>query len=215
MLFSLQAFGYGAIFFPQEEMTKLQQCVALQDPIFESAFQALIQDANSDLSAGPYSVINKKIIPPSNDKHDYMSQARYWWPSSSGSHRIPYIQRDGELNPEIWGDAFDFNEKMKMQQACVRLSFAYQLTSEERYAQKAIELLRVWFINPDTKMNPNLNHGQSIPGICSGRGNGIIETSQFPLLFDAISFLARLNTGRCAIKMDFKSGRRLFRMAIA
>ena len=40
-----------------------------------------------------------------------------------------------------------------------------------------------------TKMNPNLRYAQAIPGRNNGRGAGIIETSQFPELIDAVGML--------------------------
>jgi hypothetical protein len=41
------------------------------------------------------------MTPPSGDKHDYMSQAPYFWADPSKPGGLPYIRRDGERNPEI------------------------------------------------------------------------------------------------------------------
>jgi hypothetical protein len=49
----------------------------------------------------PVSVVQKAVTPPSGDKHDYMSQAPYWWPDPASADGKPYIRRDGERNPEI------------------------------------------------------------------------------------------------------------------
>ncbi|MEQ1644712.1 MAG: alginate lyase family protein, partial [Pyrinomonadaceae bacterium] len=48
-----------------------------------------------------YSVMDKKQVPPSGDKHDYMSQGPYWWPDQAKPNGLPYIRRDGERNPEL------------------------------------------------------------------------------------------------------------------
>ena len=49
----------------------------------------------------PPSVMDKGVTPPSGDKHDYMSQAPYWWPDPTKPDGSPYIRKDGERNPEI------------------------------------------------------------------------------------------------------------------
>ena len=64
------------------------------------ALEALIQDADRALTAGPYSVMNKQLTPPSGDKHDYMSVGPYWWPDPAKKDGLPYIRKDGERNPD-------------------------------------------------------------------------------------------------------------------
>jgi Alginate lyase len=53
----------------------------------------------------------------------------------------------------------------------------------------AAELLRVFFVDPKTRMNPSLQYAQAIPGVSPGRGYGIIDTLQLtdvPLAIVAI-----------------------------
>src|SRR5438034_4836905 len=45
--------------------------------------------------------VQKDATPTSGDKHDYMSQAPYFWPNPDATHHLPYIRRDGERNAEI------------------------------------------------------------------------------------------------------------------
>src|SRR5882757_7250399 len=44
-----------------------------------AAMKAVLDKANTALTAGPWSVMDKPTAPPSGNKHDYMSQAPYWW----------------------------------------------------------------------------------------------------------------------------------------
>src|SRR6185295_4839721 len=90
---------------------------------------------------------------------------------------LPYIRRDGETIPARSGADFDRTAIGRMIGAVSTLGAAFQETGEEKYAEHATKLMRVWFLDPATKMKPNLNYAQGIPGITEGRGIGIIDTS--------------------------------------
>jgi hypothetical protein len=56
------------------------------------------------------------------------------------------------------------------------LTAAWRITGDAKYAEHAITHLRAWFIDPATRMNPNLQYAQAIKGITTGRGIGVIDT---------------------------------------
>lgn len=50
------------------------------------AQQAIVSGAHDLALQGPWAVTNKTILPPSNNTHDYLSYAPYYWPDCSNVH---------------------------------------------------------------------------------------------------------------------------------
>ncbi len=135
----------------------------------------LIKRADLILDKDPESVMLKKAIPPSGDKHDYMSVAPYWWPDPKKPDGLPYIRRDGRVNPTSRGEGSDYQAAKRLFDRVNALGMAAFYTDDPRYARKAVELLDAWFVNPKTRMNPHLEFAQAVPGRSKGRCFGIIE----------------------------------------
>jgi hypothetical protein len=71
------------------------------------------------------------------------------------------------------------------------LAAARLVTGDARYAAKADELLRVFFLDPATRMNPNLAHAQAVPGVSPGRPAGIIDALHLAEVARAVKVLDR------------------------
>ncbi len=152
------------------------------------AYNQLIKKANMLLRYQPVSVMDKIDMPPSGNKHDYMSIGPYWWPDPSKPNGLPYIRKDGEVNPEVR----NYSDKENMPKLCeniYNLGLAYYFSNNEKYAAHASKLLQVWFLDSATKMNPNLNFGQAIKGKINGRAEGVIDTRQFIFALDGVQLL--------------------------
>jgi hypothetical protein len=172
-----------------------QQLVALKkqynagDAAVTKEVKSLLAEADKALTTGPYSVtLHKTKIAPSGNPHDYVSQAPYWWADPSKADGKPYIRKDGERNPEVY-QLHDDSQLKDLCENVKKLGFAYYFTGKEQYAQKAANLMAVWFIDAATKMAPNLNYAQYIPGINDGRGIGIIESRSLSNIPDAIAMM--------------------------
>jgi len=155
-----------------------------------AAINQILKEADGLLSKTIPTIMDKDKPAPSGDKHDYFSCAPYWWPDPTNPTG-PYIRKDGVTNRGV--TTSDKKNLGTLTNGIIRLSLAYYLTSEEKYATKAVENLRVWFLNPDTRMNPNLNYGQTIFGHFGGkgRGAGMIETYKFVEMLDGIELLKK------------------------
>lgn len=159
------------------------------DETLKAAVATLEDDANKAVAMKPPTVMDKTVTPPSGDKHDYMSRAPYWWPDPAKPDGRPYIRRDGVRNPEI-NRITDHDNLGRLTSAVSTLGLAFTMTGRDEYAAQAARLVRIWFLDPATRMNPHLNYGQGIPGINEGRGIGIIETRGLPEMLDGLRLLA-------------------------
>lgn len=160
-------------------------------PFYGMVYKTLIGRADALLDAEPLSVMMKDKVPASGDKHDYMSQARYFWPDPSKPDGRPYISRDGLSNPEI--NRLDRIRLGITADRIKTLSLAWYFSDDEKYARKAVELIRVWFLDKATLMNPNLEYAQVAPGYINdkGRSYGLIDTYSFVEMLDAVALLEK------------------------
>lgn len=163
------------------------------DSELRRAVRALRVRADAWLDQGPWTVVDKPRPAPGGDVHDYLSQAPYWWPTTpptaDNPWGCPYEQLDGQRNPEV-DSGTDRQDVEKTFDASYDLSLAWYYTGERRYAEKAARVLRTWFLDPATRMNPNLDHAQFIPCRYDGRAIGIIDFSQsYTAVLDAVALL--------------------------
>jgi len=160
-----------------------------RDPALRDLRDALLTKAESVLDAGRlYSVTFNERVPPSGSRNDYYSTGPYWWPNPDTPDGLPYVRRDGEFNPER-DRVSDRAPLHNMVRDTVLMSLAYRLGGDERFATWGIEILRTWFLDESTRMRPNLNHAQAIPGITQGRDVGIIDAHPFAELMDSLQLL--------------------------
>ena len=135
--------------------------------------EQIIREADSYLAEEPNPVTRSTSERSSGGIHDFYSEGDYWWQNPEDPDG-PYIRKDGQSNPDNF-----VAHRLAMRDLgrwVAALTAAYTLTGEDRYADKAIHHLRVWFLDDATRMNPSLLYAQAIKGRVTGRGVGIIDT---------------------------------------
>jgi hypothetical protein len=170
------------------ELPSREDILEFENPSVKDSLKRLVEKADFYTLEKAQSVMEKERTPPSGNKHDFLSLAPFHWPDDTKPNGIPYIYRDGETNPEVYtapDGAYMHNmiEKVKI------LSAAFYFTKNETYAFKASELLRVWFLNNDTYMNPNLQYAEVITGKNNGTRSGIIAASYLPTILDSVTLI--------------------------
>ncbi len=137
----------------------------------------ILKAADAALGVAPFSITAFPAPASPGGPNDFYSNADYFWPDPAKADGLPYLQRDGQSYPG------NFNRhRMAMRDlrdAVAAMGAAYKITGDERYARKAAELLRVFFIDPKTRMNPNFDFAQVAPGHGGGRSYGIIDGLHF------------------------------------
>jgi hypothetical protein len=152
-----------------------------QDPV-----RRLRVFADRRMREGPWSVTTDRPKGVDLDPHEYYSEAVYYWPNPDNPSG-PYLREDGHANPtRIVANQVALSA---MSDAVFSLGMASFLLDNPAYGKRAALLLHTWFINPKTRMNPDLDYAQSVPGVNNGRGAGVVDGRPFVRAIQGMEFL--------------------------
>jgi hypothetical protein len=142
--------------------------------------------------------MDKTTLPPSGDKHDYLHLSPYFWPNPDTPDSLPYVFRDGERLPETvlyapGSERYDRTALQRMFDDVTVAALAWRVHGDAHYAEHAARLVRRWFIETETRMNPHLRYAQVRKGHNNelGHSTGIIEFKDVYYLLDAIRLIAQ------------------------
>jgi len=150
----------------------------------------IVKEADKRVGKPVITITENENLQASKNPNDYFSIGRYFWPDPSKTDGLPWINRDGETNPDAV-KASDEKKLSELIQSVEYLALAYYMTGDEKYGAEAARFLRGFFLDEETKMNPHLNYGQSVPGKATGRGSGLIDTRGFMSLPDVLKLLEK------------------------
>lgn len=176
-----------------EAAERVRTAVEKGDSHLKPLYDRALRDADKLLDEPDPTVVDKGVTPPSGDKHDYISMGRYWWPNPDTKDGLPYVRRDGHSNPEL--KKFDRDRLGRFSANLRRLTGAYLLAGRTEHARKMASMLRTWFLNERTRMNPNGTYAQMVPGRNDGLGRpeGILDLYSLIDAVDAATVLERDN----------------------
>lgn len=176
-----------------EAAERVRTAVEKGDSRLKPLYDRALRDADKLLDEPDPTVVDKGMTPPSGDKHDYISMGRYWWPNPDTKDGLPYVRRDGHSNPEL--KKFDRDRLGRFSANLRRLTGAYLLAGRTEHARKMASMLRTWFLNERTRMNPNGTYAQMVPGRNDGLGRpeGILDLYSLIDAVDAATVLERDN----------------------
>lgn len=170
-------------------MAQIKQKIQQRDSAYLPAWQGLQKQANQALTHANYSVTEKTLLPASGNKHDYFSFGPYWWPNPATQDHLPYVRKDGEINPDSKTDATDSVRLSRFAKDMRVLGLAWYYSADKKYAEKAASMAKTWFVDSATRMTPDMQHAQAIPGVVDGRGIGIIDSRAFIDVMDSIELI--------------------------
>jgi hypothetical protein len=144
----------------------------LQELVIENVKTATLQMADKMLDEKPVTVTASGCKRSAGGVHDFYSEGDYWWPDPANPTG-PYIQKDGQSNPDNFSD--HRLAMIRLSDITATLTSAWILTGKKKYSDKALDHLKAWFTDSTTRMNPNMLYAQAIWGRFTGRGIGLID----------------------------------------
>ncbi|MEW9669844.1 alginate lyase family protein [Ammoniphilus sp. 3BR4] len=175
------------VYLDRQFVEKTRQCLSQNQGKWKKIRHELKKMADIGMKKGPWSVTFFPGLAASGDPHDYYCEAPYWWPNPKDS-RGPYIRRDGLERPDRhrhhWLSLDELSRTI-----LVLCCGGYYLRNKA-YLERAAELLRIWFLDPATRMNPHMEYAEAIPGKYAGRHTGMIALWRVNRIVHALGFLS-------------------------
>lgn len=154
-----------------------------QKGVGDSEVSSFVTAVYKRLNEEPHSVMEKKHSYSPNP-HDYCSLAPYSWPDDDPNK--PYVTKDGLINPER--NEYDRPRLTQFALLLKQLGIAYYITHDSRFFERFESVLNIWFICPQTYMEPNMEYAQVVKGRNDNKGQyyGLVDMLEFTNIIESI-----------------------------
>jgi hypothetical protein len=174
-----------------DEAEPIRSAVIRQEAWTQDPVRRLRLEAERYLKEGPWTVTTDRPKGMDLDAHLYYSESPYYWPDATNPTG-PYIRRSGLANPA----AFTANHAAlgSLCDAVLTLGTAAYLLDDTRYATHAAHLIQTWFLAPKTRMEPNMDHAGTVPGMRNAGAvspGGVTEGRPLIRAIQGMEFLAK------------------------
>ncbi len=174
----------GTLLFADRARIERVRC-SIDDAGWQPALDRLSQDTERSATQSPWTVTAKSVLPPSGDPRDYATLSEYCWPDPTQPDGLPWMLRDGHINPEATAVSNNANDLRAMANGVFELALWHRLTGSRTHGEHAAYVLHHWFLDPETGMRPNLAFASMIPGRADAPAWGLIRTHPFLRVLDA------------------------------
>ncbi|WP_457807666.1 alginate lyase family protein [Kushneria sp. EE4] len=176
-----------------DHLVELAALCRSDHPEGATLIEALSAQAEPLLTAIQDSVVQKTHVEARRSPNDYSSLAKYWWPDEKSDDGLPYVRRDGEVNPDCYSERYDASRLVSMVESLQVLSLAAWLTGDQRYAECAVRRIEAWFLDEATRQTPHFEYAQHIPGRHQTRAAAVIEARHLIYVTEAALLLESMN----------------------
>lgn len=154
------ATGHPNMFLNQTDINTIKNRISNSQEPQKSAYTSFLTKVNTAYDIPLQSVTYKGNTRPGGDSHDYYTENAYCWETKAFDNCVYRAgcapgknwYCDGHRNPNAHRE--DYIAAMNMSYSVRDLGLAYQITGDNRYADKAVQLIKTWCINSATYMRP-------------------------------------------------------------
>lgn len=200
-LYSFLALGQESNFPGSEDLVAMEKNKTANN-LYGKLYNYYINYAAQSLKEKLYYVGMNNAKYKGRDKNDYVSLSIYSWPNPKSKNGLPYVGKDGLINPEY--KQYDLRNYNSTTNNIMALSIAGHLSGNKKYGKRAVDALYKWFLDKETGMNPTFDYAQIIPGKNDNKGTvyGVIEAYNLNYVIMSVELLKNDNV----IPSDVYSG---------